>query len=200
MATDAVQFDAAQRCEQSPMSEPCDGVALAAAGRVHHQIVVPRTFLPSPPPDLSNRIKLVIAREDHVLFANLLAADLGLDHFQVNESGQKVEQAVQLSDLLPQVSRLVLADLCWRVAGAHPVSLITTLSSTLWTKHWPRKLGFDRVRRPAGSRHRHGTFGHSDIPTRRSKRGLATTPELVCFQGSNIRFVLVSSVKVLGHC
>lgn len=77
------------------MSEPCDGVALAAAGRVHHQIVVPRTFLPSPHPDLSNRITLVIARQDHVLIANLLAADLGLDHFQVNEPGQKVEQAVR---------------------------------------------------------------------------------------------------------
>jgi len=91
-----------------------------------------------------------MAREDHVLFANLLAADLGLDHFHVNEPGQKVEQAAPLSDLLPRISHLVVADLCRRVAGAHPVSLITTLSSTLWTKHWPRSLGFDRVRRPAG--------------------------------------------------
>ncbi len=75
-------------------------------------------------PDLTNRIELVIAREDHVFFADLLAADFRLDHLQVNEPGQKVEQAVPLPHLLPQVGRLVLALGCWWVPGAHPVSLV----------------------------------------------------------------------------
>ena len=54
------------------------------------------------------RLKLVVAREDHRLCLHLAALILAfLVGLQVDEAGEKVEQAVTLQHLFPQVCRAV---------------------------------------------------------------------------------------------
>ena len=106
-----------------PMREPADRVALAAAGRVFHQIVVPRFFAARGVHQQPNRLELVVAREDHRLDLDPVPVFVALlVHLQVNESGQKVEEALPLKHLLPQVRRSVSPPLRVRRVPASAVA------------------------------------------------------------------------------
>ena len=52
---------------REPVRQPADGVALAAAGRVLDQVVVPHAFAPGGIHQHAHRLELVVAREDHRL-------------------------------------------------------------------------------------------------------------------------------------
>ena len=82
----------------------------ARPGRVLDQVVLTRPMRAGMGDQLSHRVELVIAREDHRLLADGADALVGLDllflHFQVHEALQDVEQAVGLQHLVPEVVRL----------------------------------------------------------------------------------------------
>ena len=102
------------------MREPGDRVALAAAGRMLDQIVMPHALSGGCRHHLAHRLQLVVARKDQVLLAQLLAVVAGLlFHVEMQEAREQVEQAVALQHFFPHIGRLVVASLgVGRVAGA----------------------------------------------------------------------------------
>ena len=109
-----------------PVGQPADGIALATAGRVLDEIVVPVPLAPSLLHQQPDRVELVVAREDHRLDLHLaavvVASLLGL---QMDEPGKHVEQAVPGEHLLPEVGRPVAAALrVGRVPGAPVTPLV----------------------------------------------------------------------------
>ena len=99
------------------MGQPGDGVRFAAAGRVLDQVVGPGAMLSGIGHQFSHAIKLVIAREDHGLSSDLLAAELLLLDLQMHEPRQDVEEAMPFQDLFPQVGGLI-ASRVLGIAGA----------------------------------------------------------------------------------
>ena len=96
-----------------PVSEPGDGVALAAAGRVHDQVVVPGLLVLAAASELPHRSRAGgSAGRSSFSFLTFFPSDFLLDDLQVHEPGEDVEQAVALPDLLPQVGGLVAASGC----------------------------------------------------------------------------------------
>src|SRR5437868_5741739 len=77
---------------------------------------------------LAHAIKLVIAREDHRLFRNLLNSFVGEDAFlfdlQMHEPSEDVQKTVTLQNLAPEISRSIPAVHSWRITG---MSLITKI-------------------------------------------------------------------------
>ena len=104
------------------VGKPGDGVALAAAGRVLDQVVVPDALGARVGLGLAHAVELVVAREDHRLAAHRLAAELPLVDLEVQEAREDVHEAVARQDLLPEVGGLVAGGV-WRVAGGRAVAL-----------------------------------------------------------------------------
>lgn len=85
------------------MSEPADGVALAAAGRMFDEVVVAHALASRGLHELPHGLKLVVAGENHRRRLDLSALLVPLlVNLQMDESGEQVEQAVSLEHLFPQ--------------------------------------------------------------------------------------------------
>ena len=84
------------------MGQPADSIALAAARRVLHQIVMANALAAGRGNHLPHRLQLVVTGKDHRLLAHLLAfiADLFLD-IQMKKTRQQIKQAVALTTPLP---------------------------------------------------------------------------------------------------
>ena len=92
------------------VSQPADGVALAAARRVLDQVVAAHALGPSHPHQLSDRIELVVARKYHRLAldpAPLVVAPLF--DLQVHEAREQLDQALALQHFLPQIGGAIVA-------------------------------------------------------------------------------------------
>ena len=100
--------------------QPGNGVGLARARRVLHQVVAPRPMRLGVGHQLAHCVQLVVAREDHGLFVDLLDALVGEDALvlllQVHKAAHDVQQAIALPHLAPQVGRAVAAVCRRRVA------------------------------------------------------------------------------------
>ncbi len=72
-----------------------------------NQVVLAYAALPGIGFELPHRVELVVAREDHGLFADLLSADPLFCGLEVDEVGQDVQDRVAAPDLLPEVGGLV---------------------------------------------------------------------------------------------
>ena len=91
---------------REPMGQPSDGVALAAAGGVLDEIVVPRALPARGVHEHPHRLELMVAGEDHGLRPDSVAPFVALlVDLQVHEAGEDVEQAVALQHLFPQIGR-----------------------------------------------------------------------------------------------
>ena len=98
-----------------PMRQPADSVALAAARRVFNQIVMADALAARCRHHLPYRLQLVVAGEDHLLLAHLLAfvADF-LVNVQVEEARQQIQQAFAAEHLFPKIGGLVISALLVR--------------------------------------------------------------------------------------
>jgi len=99
------------------VGEPGDRVALARAGRVLDEVVVPGPVLAGMSDELAGRVELVVAREDEVLRSEGLPVDHSLGSLQVHEAFEDVEPAVALEHLLPEIGGAMTAGI-GRVARA----------------------------------------------------------------------------------
>ena len=97
------------------MRQPCDGKALAAAGRVLDQVAPTRPVLARVGQQLSNHIELVVARPDLDPFLSPRLRVLGLQHLGVVL--QDVGHAGPCKDLAPEVVRAESVRV-GRIAGA----------------------------------------------------------------------------------
>lgn len=106
--------------------EPRNRVALSAAGRVLDEVVVPRAFGAGRLCEKTHRLKLVVAREDHLLGLHLAALIVALlVDLQMEEARQQVEQAVSGEHFFPQVGGAVAPALrVGRVARPAAVALV----------------------------------------------------------------------------
>ena len=131
--------------------EPCNGVALAAAGRMLHQGIVPDALATRGVHEKAYGFELVVAREDHVLDLHLASLIVAfLFHLQVYEARQQVEQAVPLQHLFPQVRSAVGAPFrIGRIAGASVAAFVE------------RKKMCRRAGEPRG--HEHGLGVHGEV-------------------------------------
>ena len=131
------------------MRQPSDGVALAAAGGMLDQGVVPHAFAPRQFDQQAHGLQLVVAREDQSLdlgLAPLLVAPLFT--LQMQKTGQQVQQAAALQDFLPKVGGAVVASLrVRRVAGAGIAALVEGQKAR------------GRARQPGGHPHGFGIDG-----------------------------------------
>ena len=113
------------------MREPGDGVALAAAGRVLHQVITPRALRAPRRHQPAHGVKLVITWKDHGFLAQLLYFALAAarhEHvlflgFEVQEPAHDIEQRIARPDLFPQIRRAVTLGIR-RIARAMVVALI----------------------------------------------------------------------------
>ena len=92
-----------------PVGQPGDGIALAASGRVLHQVVVPNALDTRICNQFPHRVELVVSGEDHGFLLDLLVTDLLFFNLKVDEPGQDIEKAIALPDLFPQVMGLISA-------------------------------------------------------------------------------------------
>ena len=108
------------------MRQPSDGVALAAAGGMLDQGVVPHAFPPRHIDQQAHRLKLVVAGKDQRLRLHLAPLLIALLFaLQVQETGQQVQQAAALQNFLPKVGGAVVASFrVRRVAGAGISALV----------------------------------------------------------------------------
>ena len=138
---------------REPVGEPADGVALAAAGGVFDEVVVaPALRSRAASTSWRTRLQLVVAREDHGLLLHLaaLVGALLLD-LQVKEAGEKIQQAVALENLLPQVGGAVGSALgIGGIAGAAVAAFVEGQEMR------------GRAREARGHEHRVGVHGEMD--------------------------------------
>src|SRR5450756_2545158 len=120
---------------REPVREPGDGVALAAAGRVLDQVVAAGALLARVGLGLAHAVELVVAREDHRLALDGLAAELLVVGLQVEEAREDVHEAVARPHLLPKVGGLVAAGV-HGVAGGGAVAAVE--GCLLYTSPSPR--------------------------------------------------------------
>ena len=153
------------------MRQPSDGVALAAAGRMLDQGVVPHAFAPRHIDQQAHRLKLVVAGKDqglHLHLAPLLIALLFA--LQVQEAGQQVQQAATLQNFLPKVGGAVVAPFrVRRVAGGTVAALVEGQKAR------------GRARQPGGHLHGFGIDGEMNqgAPLERKNRRLRVSVALI---------------------
>ena len=137
---------------REPMRQPADRVALAAAGRVLDEVVVPHTLAARGVHQHAHRLKLVVARKDHRLRLDLAALVVALlVDLQVDEAREEVEQAVPLQHLFPEVRRAIgPPGRIGRVAGAAVAALVEGQEVRR------------RARQPRGHEHRLGVHREVD--------------------------------------
>lgn len=93
------------------MSQPSDGVGLAAAGGVLDKIVGPRATSARVGHKFPHAIKLVIARKDHRLPLHFFAPELLLLNLEMNEPRQDVQKTVPLQNFFPQIGGLISTEI-----------------------------------------------------------------------------------------
>ncbi len=103
---------------RQPVGEPGDRVRLAGAGRVLHQVVVPRSVFGGVCDQAADSMPLVVAREDQVagVGTRSTATPPYFALFQVHEAPDDVQPRLGLPDLLPQVGGAIPAGSRGRIA------------------------------------------------------------------------------------
>src|SRR5439155_9440461 len=100
------------------MGKPRDAVCLAATGRVLNEVVAARPFASCRYDQLPHRVKLMVARENHLLIRDPTMPPTAVIHFflflfEKHEVAENIEEAFELKHLLPEVTCAIARLMDW---------------------------------------------------------------------------------------